>query len=48
MVGQECDVGGEACGWAVAHRESLIDRLAAGVAEAAEREPDPERKRTLR
>lgn len=28
--------------------ESLIDRLAAGVAEAAEREPDPERKRTLK
>jgi hypothetical protein len=28
--------------------ESLVERLAAGLAEAAEREPDPERKKTLR
>jgi hypothetical protein len=28
--------------------KSLIDQLAAGMAEAAEREPDPERKRALR
>jgi hypothetical protein len=28
--------------------ESLVDRLAAGVAEAAEHEPDPERKRALK
>lgn len=28
--------------------ESLIERVAAGIAEAAEREPDPERKQRLR
>jgi hypothetical protein len=43
---------GLTCAWRAVGQwptgESLIERLAAGIAEAAETEPDPERKRTFK
>jgi hypothetical protein len=39
--------GGEPAADVLAARESLIEPLAAGIAEAADQEADPERKRRL-